>query len=105
MDAINPELLRGSLELMVLSTLSGGKKYGYLIQSTLWESSRESIEIKAGTLYPILHRLEKQYPDRKFIPTSVGRKQLRSRADEWSRYVECLRRILGPLGDLSPQPA
>ena len=117
MDAINPELLRGSLELMVLSTLSGGKKYGYLIQSTLWESSRESIEIKAGTLYPILHRLEKEGwvkccwenetgRRRKWYElTAVGRKQLRSRADEWSRYVECLRRILGPLGDLSPQPA
>ena len=116
MDAINPELLRGSLELMVLSTLSQGKKYGYLIQSTLWESSRESIEMKAGTLYPILHKLEKEGwvkchwenetgRRRKWYElTPLGKKQLRVRADEWGRYVECLRRILGPLADLSPLP-
>lgn len=117
MDSIDPELLRGSLELMVLSTLSSGKKYGYLIQSTLWESSREAIEMKAGTLYPILHKLEKSGwvrchwesdtgRRRKWYElTAAGKKQLKCRADEWWRYVECLRHILGPLGELSPQPA
>lgn len=117
MDAINPELLRGSLELMVLSTLSSGKKYGYLIQSTLWESSREAIEMKAGTLYPILHKLEKEGwvkchwesdtgRRRKWYElTAAGKKQLKSQADEWWRYVECLRRVLAPLGELSPQTA
>lgn len=117
MDSINPELLRGSLELVVLSTLSSGKKYGYLIQSTLWESSREVIEIKAGTLYPILHKLEKEGwvkchwesetgRRRKWYElTAAGRKQLKTQADEWSRYVDCLRRVLGPLGQLSAQPA
>ena len=117
MDTIDPELLRGSLELMVLSTLSDGKKYGYLIQSTLWESSREAVEMKAGTLYPILHKLEKSGwvrchwesdtgRRRKWYElTAAGKKQLKSRADEWWRYVECLRRILGPMGELAPQPA
>ena len=117
MDSINPELLRGSLELVVLSTLSSGKKYGYMIQSTLWESSREVIEIKAGTLYPILHKLEKEGwvkchwesetgRRRKWYElTAAGRKQLKTQADEWSRYVDCLRRVLGPLGQLSAQPA
>lgn len=117
MDAINPELLRGSLELMVLSTLSSGKKYGYLIQSTVWETSREAIEMKAGTLYPILHKLEKDgmvkchWEDdtgrrRKWYElTAAGRKQLKRRTDEWWRYVECLRGILSPLEHISPQPA
>lgn len=117
MDAINPELLRGSLELMVLSTLSSGKKYGYLIQTTLSESSHQAIEMKAGTLYPILHKLEKEGwvkslwenetgRRRKWYElTAAGKKQLKCRADEWWRYVDCLRRILGPLGEFSPQPA
>lgn len=117
MDGIAPELLRGSLELMVLSTLAEGKKYGYLIQSTLWESSREAVEIKAGTLYPILHKLEKDglvkshWEDttgrrRKWYElTAAGQKQLKRRTDEWCQYVECLRRILGPLIPVSPQPA
>jgi DNA-binding PadR family transcriptional regulator len=117
MDAIDPELLRGSLELMVLSVLSSGKKYGYLIQSTLRESSGQAIEMNAGTLYPILHKLEKEgwvkcvWEDqtgrrRKWYELTVaGRKKLRRRADEWRRYVECLCRILGPLGRMDPQPA
>ncbi|MFO1045415.1 MAG: PadR family transcriptional regulator [Planctomycetaceae bacterium] len=117
MDAIDPELLRGSLDLMVLSTLSSGKKYGYLIQSTLWESSREAIELKAGTLYPILHKLEKEgmvkchWEDdtgrrRKWYElTAAGRKQLKRRTDEWCRYVDCLRSILGSFDQVSPQPA
>ena len=117
MDAINPELLRGSIELMVLSTLSSGKKYGYLIQSTLWDSSGHSIEMKAGTLYPILHKLEKQGwvksrwenetgRKRKWYElTSLGKKQLKTQADEWWRYVECLRQILGSHESLSPQTA
>ena len=117
MDGIDPELLRGSLEMMVLSTLSSGKKYGYLIQSTLWESSHKVIEMKAGTLYPILHKLEQERwvkchwesdtgRRRKWYElTAAGRKQLKCRADEWWRYVECLRRILGPLGEVALQPA
>lgn len=116
-ESINPELLRGSLELMVLSALSQGKQYGYSIQTILWESSCEVVDMKAGTLYPILHKLEKEGlvkshwesetgRRRKWYElTAAGRKQLRTRADEWRRYVDCLRRILGPLGDLSPQPA
>ena len=117
MESINPELLRGSLDLMVLSTLSSGKKYGYMIQSTLAESSRSAIEMKPGTLYPILHKLEKEGwvkslwenetgRKRKWYElTPLGRKQLKSRTEEWWRYVDCLHQILGSRGELSPQPA
>jgi PadR family transcriptional regulator PadR len=117
MEAINPELLRGSLELMVLSTLSSGRKYGYLIQATLAESSRQAVDMKAGTLYPILHKLEKEGwvkchwenetgRKRKWYElTAAGKKQLKNQAEEWWRYVDCLRHILGPLGELNPQPA
>jgi PadR family transcriptional regulator PadR len=115
--SIDPELLRGSLELMVLSTLFNGKKYGYLIQTTLWQTSREAIDLKAGTLYPILHRLEKEgwvkshWEDdtgrrRKWYEmTASGKKHLRLRVDEWGRYVECLRQVLMPLGELAPHLA
>lgn len=117
MDGINPELLRGSMELIVLSTLSSGKKYGYLIQATLLKSSAEVIDMKPGTLYPILHKLEKQGwvkskwenetgRRRKWYElTPLGRKQFKSQTDEWWRYVECLRHILGSQGDFAPQPA
>ena len=59
MESLSPELLRGSLELMVLSVLADGSKYGYLIQQRLRESSGAMVDVQAGTLYPVLHRLEK----------------------------------------------
>lgn len=117
MDGLNPELMRGSLELMVLSVLSDGSKYGYLIQQSLRNASDELVDLKAGTLYPILHKLETKkmvrcrWDDstgrrRKWYElTAAGKKQLKVRVDEWQAYVECLRRVLGPLVDPSPMPA
>ncbi len=115
MDSLNPELVRGSIELMVLSTLSGGAKYGYLIQQSLRESSGELVDLKAGTLYPILHKLEQD----KFVKskwdsstgrrrkwyelTALGRKQLLYRAREWRDYVACLESILNPVLTMIPQ--
>lgn len=118
MDGLNPELMRGSLEQMVLSVLSDGSKYGYLIQQRLKkDSSDELVDLKAGTLYPILHKLEtkklvrSRWDDstgrrRKWYDlTAAGKKQLKVRVDEWQAYVECLRQVLGPLVDPPPLPA
>lgn len=117
MDGLNPELMRGSLELMVLSVLSDSSKYGYLIQQRLKEASDELVDLKAGTLYPILHKLESKklvrsrWDDstgrrRKWYElTAAGRKQLKVRVDEWQTYVECLKRVLGPLADPMLQPS
>ncbi|NQV26847.1 MAG: helix-turn-helix transcriptional regulator [Rhodopirellula sp.] len=117
MDGLNPELMRGSLELMVLSVLADGSKYGYLIQQRLRDASDDRVELKAGTLYPILHKLEtkklvrSRWDDstgrrRKWYElTAAGKKQLKVRVDEWQAYVECLRRVLGPLADPAPLPA
>lgn len=114
MDGLNPELMRGSLELMVLSVLADGSKYGYLIQSQLRELSDELVDLKAGTLYPILHKLEKaklvrsRWDDstgrrRKWYQlTAAGRRQLGHRVAEWQRYTVILHRILGPLLDAAP---
>lgn len=117
MDGLNPELMRGSLDLMVLSCLTDGTKYGYLIQQRLRDASEELVDLKAGTLYPILHKLEsaklvKSRWDestgrrRKWYElTAAGKKQLTKRVAEWQSYVSCLERILGPLVDPAPQPA
>jgi DNA-binding PadR family transcriptional regulator len=45
--------MRGSLDLMVLSVLAGGKCYGYLIQKHVREASGGRADLKAGTLYPL----------------------------------------------------
>jgi DNA-binding PadR family transcriptional regulator len=117
MSGLNTELMRGSLHLMVLSVLSDGSKYGYLIQQQLKEASDELVDLKAGTLYPILHKLETDKLVRSrwdhstgrkrkwYDLTAAGKKQLKHRVSEWRRYVACLQSILGPLVDESPQPA
>lgn len=115
MDSLNPELMRGSIDLMVLSVLADGAKYGYLIQQRLRESSGELVDLKAGTLYPILHKLEQD----KFVKsrwdastgrrrkwyelTPAGRKQLIHRAQQWRDYVACLQSVLNPILTTLPQ--
>ncbi len=114
------DLLRGSLDLMVLSVLTEGPLYGYLIQKKLRESSGNMVRLQAGTLYPILHRLESAGAiisrwddstgrDRKWYEiTARGRGLLANQTAEWHRYVECLKRMLnpaaGPCVDGSAEP-
>ena len=101
------DLLRGSLDLMVLSVLAaGGKKYGYLIQKEVREASGARVELPAGTLYPLLHRLEDDGlirsswdgstgRDRKWYDlTAAGKKRLSAQAQEWADYAECIRQLL-----------
>jgi PadR family transcriptional regulator len=100
------DLVRGSLDLMVLSVLSGGKRYGYLIQKEVREASGARVELQAGTLYPLLHRLEddglvrSSWDDstgrqRKWYElTAAGRKRLTAQAQEWADYAECIRQLL-----------
>jgi PadR family transcriptional regulator len=100
------DLIRGSLDLMVLSVLAGGKKYGYLIQKEVREVSAARVDLPAGTLYPLLHRLEDDGlvraawddstgRERKWYElTAGGRKRLVSQAQEWSDYAACIRQLL-----------
>jgi len=100
------DLVRGSLDLMVLSVLSGGKRYGYLIQKEVRETSGSRVELQAGTLYPLLHRLEEDglvrssWDDstgrqRKWYElTAAGRKRLSAQAQEWNDYAACIRQLL-----------
>ncbi|MGQ0633890.1 MAG: PadR family transcriptional regulator [Planctomycetaceae bacterium] len=112
MARFNSELTRGSLDLMVLSLLaSDGRKYGYLLQQQLRAASRGMVEMPAGTLYPLLHRLEaeklikSEWDDatgrrRKWYAlTAAGRKRLSQQAREWHAYAECLRSMLAPILD------
>ena len=110
--AFSRELLRGSLELMVLAELNGQSRYGYQILAALREQSDGRVDLKAGTLYPILHKLEKQKSvrswwedstgrDRKWYAlTAKGKRRLECDAREWLDYTACVRDMLGRvLGD------
>jgi DNA-binding PadR family transcriptional regulator len=116
MTKFNPELMRGSLDLMVLSVLANGPRYGYLLQQELRTASRGLVEAQAGTLYPLLHRLESdklircKWDDstgrrRKWYEiTAAGRKRLSAQAREWQEYAECLRAMLAPVLEAVPKP-
>lgn len=116
MNGFDADLWRGSLEMMVLSTLADGPKYGYLIQSRLKQSSGSRLAIQAGTLYPILHRLESEklvkarWDDatgrrRKWYElTAAGRRQLTQQVREWQSFVECIRGVLGGILDPALTP-
>lgn len=103
------ELWRGNLDLMVLSSLAEGAKYGYAIQQRLEEASRGLIQIQAGTLYPILHRLEDEKlvkcrweettgrPRKWYELTAKGRHRLEERASQWQRLSACLQELVSPI--------
>jgi PadR family transcriptional regulator, regulatory protein PadR len=105
-DKFGRELVRGSLDLMVLSVLAGGKKYGYLIQKEVREASAARVDLAAGTLYPLLHKLEDEGlvksswdtstgRERKWYElTAAGRRRLSAQAQEWADYAACIRQLL-----------
>ncbi len=115
-DKFSPELMRGSLDLMVLSVLAEEAKYGYSLQQSLHSASRGMVDVKAGTLYPLLHRLEadkliKSKWDRStgrkrkwYVLTATGRKRLEQQATQWYEYTDCLRRMLASVIE-APKPA
>jgi DNA-binding PadR family transcriptional regulator len=104
---------------MVLAELGGGSRYGYQILTALRDRSAGRIDLKAGTLYPILHKLERAGRVRSwwdegggrerkwYALTEKGAQQLQSDAREWLDYVRCVRALLGPVlgDDASPEPA
>lgn len=108
-----PDLLRGSLDLLILSELGRGQQYGYQILTALRERSGGRIDLKAGTLYPVLHRLEHEGSvkshwedstgrERKWYAlTAAGRARLARDAREWLDFAACVRRVIRPaLGSL-----
>ncbi len=102
------DLMRGSLDLMILSVLGEEPHYGYLLQKRVHEVSGNMVRIQAGTLYPLLHKLESAGAihsywdsstgrDRKWYEiTDKGKRLLQDQATEWHRYVDCIRRLLEP---------
>ena len=102
------DLMRGSLDLLALSVLADGPKYGYLIQKEIRRHSGNLVRVEAGTLYPLLHRLEDKGAitsrwdestgrSRKWYElTDAGRRRLQRQATQWYEYADCIRNVLKP---------
>src|SRR5438105_1672594 len=54
------ELLQGTLDMIILQTLRWGPRHGYGIAQIIRANSRDALQVETGSLYPALHRLEKQ---------------------------------------------
>jgi PadR family transcriptional regulator, regulatory protein PadR len=101
------ELLQGTLDVLILKTLSWGPRHGYAVARWLHDTSDDVLRVEEGALYPALHRLERQgwiesewglsennRRAKYYQLTSSGRQQLRSKASSWARYAAAVSRVL-----------
>ncbi len=101
------ELLQGTLDLLILRTLSTGPKHGWAVSERIQQISEDVLRVNQGSLYPALHRLEQQgwieaewgtselgRRARFYRLTPSGRRQLDLEADNWARLSLAISRVL-----------
>jgi PadR family transcriptional regulator PadR len=110
MSGIEPkrsDLLQGTLDLLVLKTLAPGALHGYGIAQKILITSRETLDVQQGSLYPALHRLERkgliesEWKESEngrmakfYALTRTGRKQLTDELEQWQRYSQAIGWVL-----------
>ena len=105
------ELLQGTLDLLILQTLQWGPQHGYGISQAIKANSGDVLLIDTGSLYPALHRLERQrwvssewkvsdnnQRVKVYRLTAEGKKQLTSESSRWEQLSEAIARALNPQG-------
>jgi transcriptional regulator len=103
------ELLQGTLDLLILRTLQWGPRHGHGITVAIRANSDEVLQVDHGSLYPALHRLQKQgwieaewkttenrQRAKYYRLTAAGKKQLAVEQSRWQRLVEAMTRALRP---------
>ena len=103
------DLLQGTLDMLILRTLRLGPQHGHGIGVAIRASSDDVLQIEHGSLYPALHRLEKQgFIDAEwkitehkqrakyYRLTPAGRRQLETERTRWTTLAEAIARVLGP---------
>src|ERR1700730_15885195 len=101
------DLLPGTLDVLILSTLPSGAAHGYTIMEAIWSQSGELFRVEEGALYPALHRLqvkgwltsdwgisEANRRAKYSLLTAAGKKQLARAREEWSRISLGMRRVV-----------
>lgn len=102
-----PDLLQGTLDLLVLKVLAHGPQHGYGIAQKILVKSRNILEVQQGSLYPSLHRLEKKglvtsewreaesgRMARIYSLTKTGQKQLDHEQQQWAHYASAINWVL-----------
>jgi PadR family transcriptional regulator, regulatory protein PadR len=102
------EMLKGTLDMMILRTLMGGDAHGHTIAKIIERTSEDVLEVEQGSLYPALHRLE----DRGWVSsswgasenkrkakfyrlTAAGRKQLVRETSRWRQMARAIGLVMG----------
>ena len=108
------EFLKGTLDLMILKTLSWGPAHGYGIARWIEQCTDDVLQVEEGSLYPALYKLEdaglvvadwgvtENNRRAKFYRlTAAGKKQLRTSHDYWAKFAKAVSRVL----EIAPKPA
>ena len=101
------DLVRGTLDLLVLKTLSWGPMHGLGVLRWLEQTTNERLQVEEGALYPALHRMEQKgwlsaewgitEKNRKakfYRLTAAGRRQLAAELTRWSHYTEAVHLVI-----------
>src|ERR1700761_6280734 len=106
-------LLLGTLDMLVLRTLSWGPAHGHQIGKHIQRTTNDFLQMQHGSLYPALHRLEEKgwvsskwetAPDRNrefkyYRLTEKGRKQLLEEESRWKQMMEAVGRVMWPTAE------
>jgi transcriptional regulator len=97
------DLLRGTLDVLVLKALTWGPRHGYAVARWIEDATTGTLQIEEGALYHALHRLEKRgaltsewgvsETNRRakyYTLTAAGRRTLTAQTDSWTRYAEAV---------------
>lgn len=103
------DLLQGTLDLLILKTLTWGSMHGYAVARWISDTTDDDLQIEEGALYTALHRMEKRgwlesewgvsennRKARFYSLTAKGRAQLVQKTSQWRRLARAIGMILGP---------
>jgi PadR family transcriptional regulator PadR len=109
MTTLSKDRLHGTLDALVLKTLSWGPRHGYAIARWLEDTTDEAIQIEEGSLYPALYRMERRgwieaewgtseigRKAKIYRLTVAGRRQLKLEMSEWTQFAHAVSRVLVP---------
>ncbi len=107
MPPTRSDLLQGTLDVLVLKTLSTGPMHGWGISQRIQQVSEDVLAVNQGSLYPALHRLEEKgwiqaewgnsennRRARYYSLTRAGKRQLAEETESWERFAAAVARVL-----------
>ena len=106
------EILQGTLDMLILQTLQWGPEHGHGIGQALRARSENALQLEHGSLYPALHRLEREgwlaaewrqsEANRRakyYRLTAAGKRQLSKERSNWEEVVSTIARVMRPAGE------